>query len=142
VDNALLMRDVNGLRQRHDERRGSARREVLGASLQRAALDKLQRKVELPGFVTELIELHDVGMLKLGQGVRFDTKACPVLRVGLPRPEKHLEGNPAPYGGIVRLVDDPHAAASDFADDLIPADVDRHRRQGKRWLGVMRTACK
>ena len=91
------------------------RRELLG---QAAPFDILQRQVGLPGLLADLVDLHDAGVLERRHRRGFFAEALAVHVAGVGPREDHLEGDDAVQCRLAGLVDDPHAAAAEFAQDF------------------------
>ena len=82
---------------------------------QSAAVDIFQRKERQLALLADLVNLHDVGVLKAGDGLRFAEEAHHLFGRGVAGAEDHLEGDEAMEADLPRLVDDAHAAAAEHS---------------------------
>ncbi len=122
VDDPLLVRVVGGPGDRFDQPGGGPRR--LGhpgrALLERAPVDVLQGEVRPAGGHPGLENLHDVRVLELGD--RFRLQAEPdepggrrAVRVG-----QEFDGHDPVQREVPGRVHDPHAAAADLGQHVVP----------------------
>ena len=91
------------------------------------ALDELEREEDPPVGLTEVVELDDVGVVQLGEGLRLALEALDVVRVLAQGRVDDLERDLAPELLLGRLVDDAHGAAA----QLTPEAVARHELFGQ-----------
>ena len=63
--------------------------------VQRAALHELQAEVRLAAQLVDLVDLHDVGVLELGDGLGLQSEAGQVVLAGVVARQDHLEGDDA-----------------------------------------------
>src|SRR3954449_4805764 len=90
--------------------------EVLG---QAAASHELEDKVWSAFDLSDIVNLHNVGMLQAGQLGSFGAQARQVLRLGVVAGQNHLERHGALETELPGSIDDPHAAAADFLNDFV-----------------------
>jgi hypothetical protein len=70
-------------------------------------------------MLVDLEDLHDVGVLQLGNGPYFDLEAMAILRVGRGAPQDHFDGDRPLEFEVLGLVDHAHAAPTEFfLDDI------------------------
>src|SRR5262249_29921299 len=80
----------------------------------------------------DVVDVNQVGVVHAGDGLCLGAEARQLVGAGVRSGQDHLEGHESFEGGLPRLVNHPHAAASQFAEDLIAADSGRHRGGGGR----------
>jgi hypothetical protein len=90
---------------------------------QGAAFNELHGEVWSSVRVADVMELHDVGVLQSGHGLGLALKPRPLLWAGESAGEGHLESDEAIEGQVAGLVDDAHAAAADFLQDLVAGNL-------------------
>ena len=73
-------------------------------------------------MLVDVEDLDDVRVLELGDGLGLGEEAGGGLGAGVGTGQDHLEGDGAVEPGLAGLVDDAHAAAAQFAHDLIARD--------------------
>ena len=125
VDDAVLVGVLRRPRRPADQlrppRAGAAgRRRPLRQAL---ALDEPHAEVMLPVVLADLVDRHDAGMVEVGGGLGLGVEPLDVGVVGELAGEDHLEGHGAVQADLPRLVDDPHAAAGDLAEQLVVAEA-------------------
>jgi hypothetical protein len=93
------------------------------------------------------MDLHDVGVLQPGDGLRLGLEARQLRLAGMGTGQYHLQGHGAAQPGLPRLVDNAHAAAAQRAQHLVARDTDAsssggndartgpHRRRFGGWRG-------
>src|SRR5580704_1179196 len=64
-------------------------------------------------------------MLQMGDGLGFDAETGQRLRAGEAAGEDHFEGAKAIEARLPRLVDHPHAAPAQLAEDLVAGHLGR-----------------
>ena len=79
-------------------------------------------------MLAEAVDLHDVGVLELGDGLGLRQEAGEGLGSGVPAGQGDLHGAEAVEPDLAGLVDDPHPAAAQLGEDLAARDV----REGVR----------
>ena len=134
MNDAALVSGVHGPGQRsHELGRGTR---LLRCGLQdlgqAAALDELQRQVRPAFVVSDLVDLDNVRMLQAGDGLGFGAKTGPLGLPGVGPGQDHLQGDEAIEAGLPGLVNDPHAAAPQLAEDFIAGHDQAWRRAGGR----------
>ena len=102
--------------------------EVIEQLAERLAADELHREVVDAALLADGEDGHDVRMVDLGRGLGFVLEAGDVLFVDGGGSGQDLEGDAAAEGDLLRLVDDAHAAAADFADEAEVAELARECR--------------
>jgi len=97
----------------------AARVIIIQQSLERGALDVLHDHIVLVALGVEIEDLHDVGVMELGHGLRLTPKAAYevglVGEVGM----QDFDSDPAVEVGVVAVVDLGHAAAAQAFEHLI-----------------------
>ena len=88
-------------------------------------MDELHGVVVHPLVLADAEHGHDIGVMQVGRHLGFAGEAVLVLRVEQHLLGQHLERHPAPQRLLLGLVDDAHAAAADFADDVVVAEFCR-----------------
>jgi hypothetical protein len=97
---------------------------------QRASLNEFQREERLAFMFTDLKDLGDIGMLKLGSSRGLSLEPRKLLGVGVSGSEDDLECDEAIQRFLSRPIDDAHASATEFLKNLVA-------RRGKvRWRGA------
>jgi hypothetical protein len=64
------------------------------------------------------MNLNDVGVVQLGDGIRLNTEAGEMFDPGVIAVQDHLQGDDPIRTCLPGLVQDTHATASQFAQDL------------------------
>ena len=72
--------------------------------------------------LADVVDLDDVGVLELGDGLGLGQEAGGGDGVGVGAGQDHLQGAGAVQADLPGLVDDPHAAAAQLALDLVAGD--------------------
>ena len=72
--------------------------------------------------LADVVDLHDVGVLQAGDGLRLGQEADGGLVVGMGTGQDHLQGAGAVQEDLSGAVDDAHAAAAQLAQDLVAGD--------------------
>ena len=102
------------------------------APRQGTALDPLHRQERLAFVLAHLEHLDDAGVPHAGGEFRFDAEARSLLLAGGVARKDHLQRRGTVQGQVPGLVDDAHAAAADFGEDLVARDGHAHRGAGGR----------
>ena len=71
------------------------------------------------------MDLYDVRVLQASDGAGLGVEARQGLRAGVSSGENHFKGDEAVEADLAGLVDDAHAPAPQFAEDLVAGDEDR-----------------
>ena len=140
MDDAARMRVVQRLGALEDDLDGviDAQQVVRAAvSRQRArAVHVLGDDVAVAVFLAGIVDRQDVRMLQHADQVRFGeehlARDARALLVAAGVDVVDLDGDVAPVVGVVRQVHDAGAAAADFLDDHVLADLVGHPRDGLR----------
>ena len=140
MDDAMLVREVHGVRQRLHERGRLQHRLRLSPHLpiQAAAIDKLKRKERLAVVAADFVDLHDVRMLQASDRLGLGAEPLHILFVGVGAGEDHLERDEALELDVPRLVDDAHATPAQHGEKLIALDrreLAAGRRRRHRLVG-------
>ncbi len=132
MDDAAEMGVVDRSRQGFEQLGGLSCRQgsVRQTASERAAVDKLQREVRMAAILAHLVDLHDVGMLQSGHGLRLGPEARQFVAAGMSAGEDHLEGDDAPQARLPSAVDDAHASPTQLIQQLITGHA-RHAGPGK-----------
>ena len=142
MDDPEPVRLGDGLRQHLDEPgRPSGRPGGAVEPLAQAApLDVLQLEVGEPVGLADVVDLHDVGVLQAGNGLRLGQEAGGGQVAGMGPGQDHLEGAGPVQSDLSGVVNHAHAAAPEFAQDLVA--VDRwdgpHPGNRRRFAGRLR----
>src|SRR5579871_3999208 len=86
---------------------------------QRATLDILEGEIRQTVYLTDFVNLNDVGMLKPGDCLRFDPEACEAFRLGVCSCQDHFERDNAIEPELAGTVNNPHTAAAENFQDLV-----------------------
>ena len=70
----------------------------------------------LAGFVN----LHDVGMMQAGDGLCLGPEPAEPHLAGVGSSQDHLERDQSIQPAVPRLVNDPHAAPTEFREHVVP----------------------
>ena len=97
---------------------------------QRAAFDIVHREVVLALVDTDLVDGDDVRMLQVGDGLGFGLEALHDFGLGELAGEHQLYRNDAVETLLTGLIDDTHAAAGDFLQQLVVAERTRRAECG------------
>src|SRR5262249_47661398 len=68
-------------------------------------------------LAADVVHRHDVGVMQLRSRVRFIAKALQLSRIHRSGKRQDLQRHLPAERDLLRLVDDAHAAATDFAED-------------------------
>lgn len=80
-------------------------------------------------MLADVVELHDIGVRQVRDGLGLDLKADLLLHAGVLAVQEHLEGDPTIRLHLPGSVDDAHAAATEHSLDLVAGDR-RDRSRG------------
>ena len=109
---------------RQQPRRGLAVLEIMRNLLsQTAALDQLHAEEVLAFVFTDFVNGHDIRVIQVGGGLGFGMKTPHVRRRSQFAGQNHLQGDSAVEAYLPGLVDDPHAAAGDFCQQFVIAEI-------------------
>ncbi len=96
--------------------------EVAEHAVEPAPLDPLHRVVAQAADLADVEDRHDVRVVQPGGGPRLVEEPPPARRVGRGVAAQHLQRHRPVEPDVDRLVDDPHAAAAQLADDPVAGD--------------------
>src|SRR5262245_41573495 len=121
MDDAAIVCVLHRPRQRFDNLGAKARRLWIARDLlrERSAADIFQRKIRQAIDLAHLVDLNDVLMLELGDGLRFRPESIEVLRTRMSAREDHLERNESIERDLSGAIDHAHSATSQFVEQLI-----------------------
>ena len=124
VDDAQAVRLGDAVRQRLDQLDRLPRRPGGAGELpvQAPAIDELQLEERQAVGLAAVVDLHDVGVLQAGDGLRLGQEAAHGLVVGMGTRQDHLQDAGAFQEDLPGAVDDAHAAAAQLAQDLVAVD--------------------
>jgi hypothetical protein len=124
VDDTALVGGVDGSRQGFDEAGGLDGRQRLPRQAlgQTAPLDVFQDEVRPALVFADFKDLHDIGMLEAGGGLRLGAETIEGVRAAAGVGGDHLEGDHAIEGGLAGPIHHPHAAAADLPQQLEVAE--------------------
>ena len=111
-------------RQRFDQLGRPPRRpgRAVEPPVQAAAGDVLQLEERQAVGLADVVDLHDVGVLKPGDRLRLGQEASGRLDAGMGAAQDHLQDAGAVQKDLPGAVDDAHAAAAQLAQDLVAGD--------------------
>ena len=137
MDDALPMRHVDRAGQRLDQPRRLPGRPGVAADPvgQGPAADPLHRQEGVAVMDPHLVDLHDVGVLDAGGQLRLAAEPLPLGFRREAAGQDHLQGHQPPEAAMPGLVDHPHPAPSDLAEDGVLAHVPG-RRRARRGLAL------
>ena len=100
-------------------------RPVLGVEplAQRDALDELHRDEQRPVVLADVVDRHHVGVVELGERTRLLPQGVRLLALERGDGPQQLDRELAVELRVERGVDDPHAAGTDAAPDLVATDL-------------------
>lgn len=93
-------------------------------------------------MLTDVVDLDDVRVPQLSDGLRLDAEAADLVRPRQQGVADHLERDEAVEPFLLGLVDHAHAAPAQFAQDFIALDFgqrrgrQRNRRRDQRSAGI------
>ena len=93
--------------------------------------DELHHEIMVTVLPAHAEDRHDVGVVQLGRGLRLALEPPHLLGVQQRAGREHLQRHPPAERFLLGLVDHPHAAAADLAEDAVvaqPLQPDAHRR--------------
>src|SRR5262249_49354280 len=88
-----------------------------------------------PVVLADLVDLHNVRVLKTGDGQRLRAEARQLRIADEVTRQDHLQGHHAVELGLPGLVDDRHTPAAQLPQDLVPRDPGAPGRARSRLLG-------
>ena len=91
-------------------------------------VDELHDVVVQAVLLADAEDRHDVGVVQLGRRPRLALEAAQLPRVEQGVAGQHLDGHVPAQGELLRLVDDPHAAAAHLPQDLVIPQLPQRRR--------------
>jgi hypothetical protein len=113
--------------------------------LQRAAAAEFQDDVRQAGLLADLVDLHDIGVLQAGDGLRLGAEARQLGLPGVCPRQDHLQRHQSIQLPVPRLVHHAHASPAQFAKDLVARhgvasreSCGRRRRRQRRAFGRRR----
>jgi hypothetical protein len=130
MDDSFVMCKGDGPRQCLHHLGSLARwqRHTVHLALETAAVEVLQREEGLAFVLTDFVNRDDIRVLQLSDGLGLDQKAGQLCFAGMRARENHLEGDEAVEAQVLRLVDHTHAAAAQYAQDLVAGNMDTFER--------------
>jgi hypothetical protein len=145
MQNAVFMRVMNSTGQLHDKFGRAPNRYRLASDhfVKLASFDEVHAEVALPILLAHLVDGNDARMVKLSGSFRFPSKALQ-MRFGSPRAQaNYFERNGTIETLLVRPINHPLPASTDFFQQLVIAKVSQHFRRartmtstrGLRWIG-------
>ena len=105
---------------------------------QAPAADELHLEVGEAGVLVDVEDLDDVGVLELGDGLGLGQEPGGGLGAGVLAGQDHLQGDGAVESDLAGLVDDAHAAAAEFAQDLVARECRVVTQGGSRGCVAIR----
>jgi hypothetical protein len=133
VDDVFLMHRLHRPRQRLHQRRGLAggQRPAFQLVGDAATFRQLHREERLPLALADLEDLYDVRVLQPGDGPRLRLEAGQPRLAGVAAVRAHhLEGDDAVEADLPGLVDDAHAALTQFLNNLVTGHLGEMLRGG------------
>ncbi len=125
VQDAALVGVVNGVGHvgQHADAFTRIQDEAADFGAEVAAFDELHREVGQTVVFAKIVDGDDVGVFECGGAFSFGAEPLDDFGIGQGR-ENHLERDTPVEADLARFVDDTHAAAREFADDFVVAEVD------------------
>ncbi len=102
---------------------------------QRLALDQLERNKGMPVLLTDIEDLHDVGMCQPRHDLGLGAKTRDMVRPGVVGGENHLERDQSLETQVARLVHNAHSTPAEHLENLIALHDGLARGTGRE-LGV------
>ena len=96
------------------------------------SLEQLQRDERQAVHLADVVNLDDVGVAELGDGLGLDPEAGEVVGAGLAAAPDHLDGDQAVQAHLPGLVDDAHPPSTELLQELVAGD---------RWAARTGSAC-
>lgn len=97
-----------------------------------AALDQRHREEELSLVLAHVVDGHDVGVREGGGGACLVAETSRFRGRNEAPVEQHFEGHVPAGGELAGPIDDSHAAAADFFEELVAAELAGCRGGGGR----------
>ena len=122
MNDLLFMSVCEGFAHLHKHMQNARRRNRPATTknfFQRSAFNVFHRDVEATGLFARIVDRHDIRVIELRGGLRFTHEVIDRLRILGQRLRKNFEGDDSVKQGVLNLVDDAHAAAAKFTNDLI-----------------------
>ncbi len=110
--------------------------QLLDDQIEPLALDELHRVKLDVAVLSDLEDRHDIRVVQTGRGAGLVAEAVQGLGVAEGAARQDLQRHATAEGDLLGLVDDPHAAAADLAEEAEVADLSR----GRRGLGRLAAA--
>ena len=111
-------------------RNGRGRQAIVQSCGQRAAGTVLQREEQATAVLSDVMDLHDVGVMHARDDLCLGAKTSEVVRSRLFSREKHFQRDQAIEAALPGLEDNSHAAPAQFVQDLVPLRRERLRHSG------------
>ena len=99
---------------------------------QTAPLEQFEREVGEFVDLSDVIDLHDVGVAEPRDGLGLNPEPIESVRSVPGIATDHLQGDQAVEQGLARLEDHTHAAMTEYRQDLVTGN---HGERGPRWVG-------
>src|SRR5262249_61023500 len=99
-----------------------------------AAIDKLQREVRQSVVLAHFIDLHDAGMLQMGDRFSLGGEAGQLFCSGMRAGENHFQSHHAIEARLPGFIDHTHSAAAELLQYRITVNG------GARWTGRSKAA--
>ena len=127
MDDPQTMSVLDGAGQNRDHlrRRSECPGRVVEPVGEVASLDILHLEVKPAVVVAKSVDLNDIGVPNLGDGLGLSQEADEVLGASMFALEDHFQSAKAIEPELARLVNDGHAAAAQLGQDLIARDLQR-----------------
>jgi hypothetical protein len=100
------------------------------AVLERLAVEKFHRNEGLTVVFADFVDGANIWMVQGGSSLCLTVEAAQSLGVWREPVRKELQGNKAVQLGVLRFIDDAHAAATELLDDAIVRNRLANHRQG------------
>ena len=121
MDDPPIVGHRHGARQGLDELGGrpGTRRALADPLVETASVDQLQREERQAVVLAGLVDLDDIGMRELGDGLGLGAESRQAHGTHVHPGEDHLQGDQALQTPVPGLVDHAHAAAPEFLHDVV-----------------------
>ena len=121
MDDPAIVGHRHGARQGLDELGGrpGTRRALADPLVETASVDQLQREERQAVVLAGLVDLDDIGMRELGDGLGLGAESRQAHGTHVHPGEDHLQGDHALQTPVPGLVDHAHAAAPEFLQDVV-----------------------
>jgi hypothetical protein len=111
--------------------------QLLDDQVETLSLDELHRVIQDVAVLADLEDGHDIGVMEPGRGAGLVAEPLQGLGVAARAGREDLQGHLSAQRDLLGLVDHPHAAAADLAEDAEVADLAQGRRRPGRFVSAL-----